>query len=98
MARSETPEAKLPSAKVSFSLRIAAIVLRTIFICALLALTLRVSMPQNETIWTAYDTPSDLIRLCLGLTVCVWLVFQLFHGPNDVHAYRTWGLSQAPSY
>ena len=41
MARSETPEAKLPSAKVSFSLRIAAIVLRTIFICALLEMCIR---------------------------------------------------------
>ena len=62
MARSETPDAKLPAANVSSVLRIAAIVLRTILICILLTLTVRVSLPQSETIWTAYETPADLIR------------------------------------
>jgi hypothetical protein len=90
MAQLETPEAKLPAANVSLVLRTAAIVLRTIFICTLLVLTLRVSMPQNETIWTAYDTPADLIRLILGCGVCIWLVVQLFYGPRDAHAYWTW--------
>jgi len=84
------PEAKSPASNVSNVLRIAAILLRTIFICTLLVLTLRVSMPQNETIWTAYDTPADLIRLILGLVVCIWLVVQLFHGPRDANGYRTW--------
>jgi hypothetical protein len=81
------PEAKLPP---SNALRIAAIFLRTLFICIFVVLTLRVSMPQNETIWTAYDTPDDLIRLTLGLGVCTWLGFQLFNGPKDAHAYKTW--------
>ena len=84
------PEAKSPASNVSNALRIAAILLRTIFICTLLALTLCVSMPQNETIWTAYDTPADLIRLILGLVVCIWLVVQLFYGPRDANGYRTW--------
>ncbi len=53
-------------------------------------MTLRVSMPQNETIWTAYDTPADLVRLLLGLFVCIWLVIQLFYGPRDADGYRTW--------
>jgi TRAP-type C4-dicarboxylate transport system permease small subunit len=83
------PETKL-SPDVSHALRIAAIVLRTLFIVVLLALTLRVSMPQNETIWTAYDTPADLVRLILGVGVCAWLVFQLFQGPRDASGYRTW--------
>ena len=84
------PNAKLPASDGSNVLRFAAIVLRASFILILLVLTLRVSMPQNETIWTAYDTPADLIRLLLGLAVCLWLGFQLFQGPKDASAYRTW--------
>ncbi len=85
------PEAKLPASDASNALRIAAVLLRTIFIVILLVLTLRVSMPQNETIWTAYDTPGDLIRLILGLVVCTWLAIQLFRGgPRDADGYRTW--------
>ena len=45
---------------------------------------------QNETIWTAYDTPGDLVRLILGFAVCVWLVIQLFRGPHDASSHRTW--------
>ncbi len=99
MARLETPEAKLPAPAVHPALRIAAIGLRTIFIVTLLALTIRVSMPQSETIWTAYETPADLIRFCLGLALCVWFLFQLFNGPKDAQGYRTWlylGLAAVP--
>jgi hypothetical protein len=64
----DPPEAKL-SGDVSHALRVAAIVLRTLFIVLLLVLTLRVSLPQSETIWTAYDTPADLVRLILGVGV-----------------------------
>jgi hypothetical protein len=99
MAQLETPEAKLPAANVSSALRLSAIVLRTIFIVTLLALTVRVSLPQSETIWTAYETPADLVRFCLGLALCAWLVYLLFHGPNDAQGYRTWiylGLAAVP--
>ena len=93
------PEAKLSTADGSHALRVAAIMLRTLFIALLLALTLRVSMPQNETIWTAYDTPADLVRLILGLGVCAWLVYQLFQVPRDASSSRTWfylGLAAVP--
>ena len=83
------PEAKL-SPDVSHTLCVAEIVLRTLFIALLLVLTLRVSMPQNETIWTAYDTPADLVRLILGLGVCAWLTYQLFQVPKDAGSSRTW--------
>jgi TRAP-type C4-dicarboxylate transport system permease small subunit len=83
------PETKL-SGEVSHALRVAAIVLRTLFIVLLLVLTLRVSMPQNETIWTAYDTPGDLVRLILGVGVCAWLAYQLFQVPKDAGSSRTW--------
>jgi TRAP-type C4-dicarboxylate transport system permease small subunit len=100
MARLESPpEAKLPATNIPSVLRIAATFLRIVFICTLVVATLRVSMPQNETILTAYDTPSDLVRLILGLAICAWLVIQLFRGPNDAHGYRTWlylGLAAVP--
>jgi hypothetical protein len=100
MATSQNmPEAKLPAAQGSNGLRIAAILLRTAFIFILMALMVRVSLPQSETIWSAYETPGDLIRLWLGIGVCIWLVVQLFHGPSDAHGYRTWlylGLAAVP--
>ena len=84
---------------LSPGLRIASNVLRALFIACLLLITLRVSMPQSETIWRAYDTPGDLIRIALGLAVCVWLVTHLFTAPPDTRRYRTWlylGLAAVP--
>ncbi len=96
----ETPaDAKASASHLPAGLLIASIVLRTLFIGALLVITLRVSMPQSETIWTAYDTPGDLIRMALGLAVCVWLVIQLFTAPKDTQHHRTWlylGLAAVP--
>lgn len=89
----------MSASKPPSGLRIAATLLRTAFVCLLIVVTLRVSMPQNETIWTAYDTPRDLIRLLLGVVVSIWLVFQLFYAPDDAHAHRTWiylGLTVIP--
>ena len=75
---------------ISARMRLAGAALRMAFIAVLVVATLRVSMPQNETIWTAYDTPGDLVRLALGLAVSVWLVFQLFKAPRDARGYQTW--------
>lgn len=91
MARLDTPpEAALPDTKTPARLRIAATILRTLFIAILALMTFRVSLPQSETIWTAYDTPSDIVRMVLGVAVAAWLVFQLFRGPRDQDGYRTW--------
>jgi hypothetical protein len=89
----------MPTRGTAPGLRIAANLLRITCICLLIAVTLTVSMPQNETIWTVYDTTGDLIRLILGFVVSVALAFQLFRGPADSHAYRTWiylGLAAIP--
>ncbi len=100
MAQSErSSEAKLPASKIPRGLRIAATLLRTVFICILVAVTLRVAMPQNETVWSAYETPSDFVRLALGVVVSLWLVIQLFRGPDDAEGFRTWlylGLAAIP--
>jgi hypothetical protein len=57
------------------------------------------SMPQSETIWTIFDTPGDVVRLALGLAMCVWVGIQLFAMPRDPLAFRTWlyiGLAAVP--
>jgi hypothetical protein len=84
------PEASPPTEKISPVLRMTATVLRVVFICIVVLITFIVSMPQNETIWTVYDTPLDVVRLLLGLAVCIWLAVQLFKGPRDSPGYRTW--------
>jgi hypothetical protein len=93
------PDTTLPRQEVSTGLRIAAIALRSIFGCALVAVVIRVSLPQNESIWSVYDTPADLVRVALGLLVCLWIVFHLFMLPKDADGYRTWvylGLALVP--
>lgn len=94
-----TSQPSSPSENAAPALRIAAIVLRTIFILTLILVTTIVSLPQNETIWTIYDTPLDAVRVLLGVAVCIWLIFQLFRGPRDAQGYRTWvylGLAAIP--
>jgi hypothetical protein len=91
----------LPSAHrgPSSGMRILAIVLRALFIGALVVVTLRVSSPQSESFASVYETPGDLIRLALGLAVCLWIVIHLFMLPRTAEGYRTWvylGLVVAP--
>jgi hypothetical protein len=92
-------EPKVTGSNASSGLRIAGTVLRAAFIVCLLAITVRVSMPQNETIWTAYDTPGDLVRLVLGFAVFAWIAVQFFRAPKDAQGYRTWlyfGIAAVP--
>ncbi|HVX79668.1 MAG TPA: hypothetical protein VHB49_26330 [Bradyrhizobium sp.] len=71
-------------------MRAAGKILRALFILILIVLTARVASPQNESLWSIYETPSDLIRLLLGVAVCLWLAIHLFIAPKDQGAYRTW--------
>jgi hypothetical protein len=47
---------------IPMGLQIVAMILRALFIGALVVVTVRVSSPQSETIWSVYETPGDLIR------------------------------------
>jgi hypothetical protein len=88
-----------PVPSIPMGLRILAIVLRALFIGALVAVTIRVSSPQSESFASVYETPGDLIRLTLGLAVCLWIVIHLFMLPGTAEGYRTWvylGLVVAP--
>ena len=94
-----SPDAKATDQKSSLAFRLAAISLRTVFIASLLLVVVRVSMPQSETIWTAYETPRDLARMVLGLIVGIWILIQIFTVPRDPQALRTWfylGLAAVP--
>jgi hypothetical protein len=83
--------AKKPSdAKLSTTVRLAGIAVRTLFLAILVLITARVSGPQMEHIWSLYETPGDLIRVALGLVVCVWLAVHVFILPKDPSGYRTW--------
>jgi hypothetical protein len=76
-----------------------AVILRTLFIGALAAITVRVSSPQSESLASIYETPEDLIRLALGFAVCLWIVIHLFMLPRTAEGYRMWvylGLVVAP--
>jgi len=90
MAQLDNAPETVPPGKNPAGLRVTANVLRALFLGILALITFRVSLPQSETIWTAYDTPSDVVRMVLGLAVAAWLIYQLFRGPRDQEGYRTW--------
>jgi hypothetical protein len=73
-----------------FAIKLAGLIVRSLFIVLLAVLTVRVASPQIETLNTLLDTPGDLVRVLLGLAVCIWCVVNLFILPKDVEAYRTW--------
>jgi hypothetical protein len=85
-----SPDDKRIGAEPGARLRLASLVLRTIFIVSLVVAIAHVSMPQSETLWTIFDTPADVVRLLLGMAACAWIAFQLFTMPDDSHAHRTW--------
>ena len=74
----------------NFGIKLAGLTVRSLFILMLAVLTARVASPQIETLNTLLDTPDDLVRVVLGLAVCIWCVVNLFILPKDVEAYRTW--------
>jgi len=93
------PGAKRLETRISPRQRMLALVLRTIFIAALVVVIVHVSMPQSASLWTAYEAPADLVRLVFGFAICAWLALQLFVLPKDPGAYRTWlylGLAAVP--
>jgi len=89
----------MPEATIPMGVRILAIALRALFIAALVAVTVRVSSPQSETLASVHETLGDLVRLALGFAVCLWISIHLFMPPRTAEGYRTWvflGLLVAP--
>jgi hypothetical protein len=77
-------------AKLPFGVWTAGFISRTLFILILTVTTVHVASPQNESVWSAYETPGDLIRMVVGFALCVWLVVNLFIPPKDSGGYWTW--------
>jgi hypothetical protein len=91
--------ARMPASALPTLPHIAGLILRALFMAALVLITWRVSLPQSTGIWTAYETPGDLMRMVLGLAVCVGILIQLFRPSYDAQRYRTWlylGLAAVP--
>ena len=73
--------------------------MRSLFLIIMMVLTARVASPQIENLSSLWETPGDLIRVGLGLVVCVWLFVNVFILPKDQGSYRTWlylGLALLP--
>jgi hypothetical protein len=85
-----TANQKLPDAKLSTTVWLAGVVARTLFLGTLILITARVASPQLEHISSLYETPSDLVRVALGVVVCAWLAINLFILPKDSGGYRQW--------
>jgi hypothetical protein len=81
---------KSRDAEVPVTVRLAGIAVRTLFISILAIITASVASPQMEHVSSLFETPSDLIRVALGLVVCAWLVVHVFILPKDPNGYRTW--------
>jgi hypothetical protein len=93
------PQPQQDTSSISPRAQFAGKVLRAAFLILLIVVTLRVALPQSETIWTIYDEPGDLVRFGLGLGVCIWIVVHLFKWPTESQAYQTWfnfGLAGVP--
>jgi hypothetical protein len=80
-------------------LRVPAIILRALFLGALIVIVARLSTPQSETIWAVHETTGDLIRVAVGFAACMWLLTHIFILPKDAAEYRNrlyFGLVSAP--
>ena len=61
------PDVGTPASTIPMGLRILAMVLRALFIGALVAVTARISSPQSESIWTVYETSRRSDQACSGI-------------------------------
>lgn len=80
-------------------MRFFGLALRTLFLIVVMVITARVATPQNESLLTAYDTPSDLFRIILGATVCFFVATQIFQysrNPADMRKWVPIGLAIIP--
>ena len=93
------PSAEARPHDIPEPLRLAAVVVRAVFLCVLVAIIVHVSHPQSETIWTAHETPGDAMRLAVGIATSILIVLHIFIMPKDPESYRAWlyiGLGAMP--
>jgi hypothetical protein len=90
LGKLQVKTAKKDTRELSTAVWFGGLMVRTLFIAILVLITSRVASPQLEHIWSIYETPSDLVRVILGLGVCVWLVVHIFILPKDRAGYLIW--------
>ena len=71
-------------------MRILGLILRTLFLLLVVAITARVASPQSETFRSAWDTPADLFRIVLGAAACLFIIVQIFRYSRDPVDMRSW--------
>jgi hypothetical protein len=86
----QTNRATKPESGPTRPVWIGGVAVRTLFLMMLTVITARVAGPQMEHLTSIYETPSDLIRVLMGVGVCAWFIVNLFILPKDPGAYRTW--------
>ena len=97
--RNRASDQKNEKRAVSRALKVTAVAVRSAFVILLVVLVAHLSAPQNETLWSIYETPEDLIRLLIGFLICCVIAWKLFAPPKDIGAYKTWiylGLTALP--
>lgn len=80
-------------------MRVLGLILRTFFLLVVIAVTIRVAAPQNESLLSSYETPSDLFRVVLGVIVGGFVAVQIFQYPKNPADMRKWvpiGLAVLP--
>ncbi len=80
-------------------MRLLGLALRTLFLLVVIVVTFRVATPQNESFWTAYDTPADMFRFAIGVIVCIFFAVQIFQYPKNPTDMGKWvpiGLAVVP--
>ena len=91
--------AQLTSEDLPYSLKVASVVLRAIFIVALVIVTARVSVPPIPDAGWGNMPTGDIARVTIGAVFALCMLRQLFRFPRDPGAHRTWlylGLALAP--
>jgi hypothetical protein len=77
------------SAPVPKYLRVAGAFVRSLFIVTLMAVTWSLSMPLKATGFEHFST-GELIRVAIGVLICIGMILELPRQPRDVEGYRTW--------
>jgi predicted membrane-bound dolichyl-phosphate-mannose-protein mannosyltransferase len=81
----------MPHGKVPLLWRVTGVVFRSVFLIALMLITVRISLPQTLNAGTlAHFSLADFARSAIGIVVCIFVAFQLFRRPIDDQGYKAW--------
>jgi hypothetical protein len=77
--------------EVPIGLKIVGVIARAIFIMTFIAVTWRVSVPEDMTDRAlAHYTLVDFVRAAIGIAICVGMTLQLARLPRGQDGYKAW--------